>query len=509
MSPTADICPFRRPPRGLVIPISRHHWEVRRREFLSGAIAAVAIGCTDPEAVPAATTTPASPQPSDATAVPPSTILAPAATVATVDAQDIAEDPFVFGVASGDPDSRSVVLWTALEPGVGDVQLACDIADDPAFDRIIDSVVLTAGESDNRTARHLAEGLSPATTYWYRFRVGSYTSPTGRTHTLPDGSAARFGVALSSCQDRSQAQRWDNHLTLAADPDVDLVVWLGDFIYEQTAANVDEYRDLYAQARRDERLQASSAAHPWMFTWDDHEVANDYDASVDPDRRLDAYRAWWEFTPTRLPRPSNRGLQVYRFVDVGDLLRIVMLDCRQYQTDSTVLGPEQLAWLDNAVDHDAAHTLVASPVVVSSLNVGDLTPPYAFEAHPADQEAVIASLESASNPLVVSGDLHAQMELELAPGITELMAPPLSSSFPPAWATFCPSCHWCHQQWRGPRPLTAICESTTQRPGSPIGSSTPDLDILANPQQIVAGILEGELPHTPGLNGKRSDGIDV
>lgn len=363
-----------------------------------------------------------------------------AATLAEVDDQGIGTDPFVFGVASGDPDAQSVVLWTALDPSAvsGDVGLACDIAEDPAFDQVANSLVVTAAQAESYTARYLATALEPGTTYWYRFRVGEHTSAIGRTRTLPKGSTDRFGVALSSCQDRAQAQRWDNHLILAEDSDVDLVVWLGDFIYERTASSLDEYRDLYAEARRDQRLQASSAAHPWMSTWDDHEVVNDYDASVDPDRRADAYRAWWEFTPTRLPRPSRDGLQVYRFVDVGDLLRIVVLDCRQYQTEATVLGQDQLAWFTNAVDHDAAHTLVASPVVVSSLNVGSLTPPYAFEAHPADQEAMIAGLLSAPRPVVVSGDLHAQLELELAPGIPELMAPPLSSSFPPDWAAVLP-----------------------------------------------------------------------
>ncbi|MFW2381266.1 MAG: alkaline phosphatase D family protein [Acidimicrobiales bacterium] len=414
---------------------------MRRRDFLSGAVAAIAVGCTDPEAAPAPSTPTSSTQPSSSRSVPASaTTQSPATTLAEANDPGIANDPFVLGVASGDPDSQSVVLWTALDPTAvfGDVGIACDVAEDRAFDQVVDSLVVTAAEADGYTARYIAERLEPGRTYWYRFRVGEYTSAVGRTRTLPNGPADRFGVALSSCQDRAQAQRWDNHLTLAADPDVDLVVWLGDFIYERNASSLDEYRNLYTDARRDHRLQASSAAHPWMSTWDDHEVVNDYDASVDPERRAGAYRAWWEFTPTRLPRPSRDGLQVYRFVDVGDLVRIVMLDCRQYQTDSTVLGLDQMAWFANTVDHDVAHTLVASPVVVSSLNVGALTPPYAFEAHPADQEAVIASLQSAPRPVVVSGDLHAQMELELAPGIPELMAPPLSSSFPPDWADVLP-----------------------------------------------------------------------
>ncbi len=403
---------------------------MRRRHFLSGAVAAIAVGCTEPEPASGPTT-----QIRSTTLPPP-----PLPTLVEVDDQGIADDPFEFGVASGDPDTTSVVLWTALGSTAiaGDVQLACDVASDPAFDALVTSVLVSAAETDGRTARIVADGLDPATTYWYRFRVGPHVSATGRTHTLPGAGAERFGIALSSCQNRAELLRWDNHITLADDPAVDLVVWLGDFIYERDASSLEEYRALYREARGDARLQASSAAHPWLVTWDDHEVVNDYDGTVDPARRLDAYRSWWEFTPTRLPRPSSDGLRVYRFVDVGDLVRIVMLDCRQYAGSETVLGSEQLEWLAGVCNHSAARTLLASPVIVSSLNVGELTPPYAFEAHPADQAAVIAALNAAPDPTVVSGDLHAQMELELAPGITELMAPPLSSSFPPDWADLLP-----------------------------------------------------------------------
>jgi alkaline phosphatase D len=300
------------------------------------------------------------------------------------------------------------------------------------------STSLLARASDNYTTRLVAGGLEPDTHYWYRFRLGEHTSPTGRTRTFPTESTARFRVAVSSCQDRDDPELWDNHLRLAEEPDLGLVIWLGDFIYEQGDTTVEQYRERYAQARRDRRLQASSAAHPWACTWDDNEVANDYDASVDRSRRAAAYQAWWEFIPTRLPRPGADGLQVYRFFDVGTLLRVVLLDCRQYLTEATVLGAEQLDWLADVVDHSARQTLVASPVVMSSLGAGDLTPPYSFEAYPQEQASIIDSLKRAPSPVVVSGDLHAQMELELAPGIPELMAPPLSSAFPPEWAELLP-----------------------------------------------------------------------
>ncbi len=90
---------------------------------------------------------------------------------------------------------------------------------------------------------------------------------------------------MSSCQSRDDLSLWDAHLRLASDEAVDLVIWLGDFIYDRNAANLQEFRASYAEARGDPRLQASAAAHPWLITWDDHEVVDNYDASVDPGLR--------------------------------------------------------------------------------------------------------------------------------------------------------------------------------------------------------------------------------
>jgi alkaline phosphatase D len=414
---------------------------MRRREFLTGAAAALATGCSADTATSTISTNPPTSTLAGRTSVAVSTTAVTTAPLTSPDSGlDLGSLPFPYGVASGDPDDSSVVLWTGLAPPFGspDLKLVCDVATDGEFEQLVVSTSLSAIASDHHTTKLVADGLRPNTTYWYRFRLGQHTSPTGRTRTLPTASTKRFRVAVSSCQERNNSALWDNHLSLAEEPDLGLVIWLGDFIYEQGDTTVDQYRNRYAEARGDQRLQASSSAHPWVCTWDDNEVANDYDASVDAQRRADAYQAWWEFMPTRRPRPSSNGLQVYRFFDVGTLLRIVLLDCRQYQTATTVLGAEQLEWLSDVVDHPAEHTLVGSPVVMSSLGAGGLTPSYSFEAHPDEQSMVIDSLTQAPQPVVVSGDLHAQMELELAPGIPELMAPPLSSAFPPEWANLLP-----------------------------------------------------------------------
>lgn len=411
---------------------------MHRRPFLASMAAFLAVGCDaaeraveepGPDANPGSTTRPDTP----------STTRGVVAAVAGP-APPLTANPYPLGVASGDPDSASVVLWTkagAVDPAV-DVPMAWDVATDPGFTSLTASGTATGRAVDGQTVRVVVDGLDPGRRFWYRFRIGEAVSMSGRTQTLPAGGEAPFGLAFGSCQARDTPDLWDHHLRLAADADVDLVVWLGDFIYDRGATTLDEYRRRYAEYRGDPRLQASSAAHPWVCTWDDHEVANDYDASVDPERRLAGYTAWWEHQPTRLPPPTRAGLAVHRAIDIGDLTRILVLDCRQYNTAATVLGDAQWSWLAESVDHGARHTILASPVVVSPLGVGELSPPYAFEAHPGDAERLARLLAAAPDPLIVSGDLHLALELDFTDTITEWMAPPLSSAVPAEYAELVP-----------------------------------------------------------------------
>ncbi len=350
---------------------------------------------------------------------------------------------FAYGVASGDPDTTSVIVWTAVAVGQPiDIPMAWDIALDANFDQVVGSGTASAATDDAHTVRVLADNLAPGAVYWYRFRTGSFVSRIGRTRTMPAQDPDRFTLAVSSCQSRDNLALWDNHVRLATDTEVDLVVWLGDFIYEEGARELEGYRDRYREARGDDRLQASSAAHPWVVTWDDHEVVNDYDAEVDPLRRAAGYRAWWEFTPTRLARPLPAGqsdeYRIYRSIEVASLARVLLLDCRQYQTESTVLGAAQLEWLGGQLDHESRQTIIASPVVMSSIGVGETVPDYAFEVRPDEQNQLRSMLAGAPGATVISGDLHASMQLNFAPGITEWMAPPLSSSFPPNLADALP-----------------------------------------------------------------------
>jgi alkaline phosphatase D len=383
----------------------------------------------------------------------------------------VADGIFALGVASGDPDSTSVALWTRL---VGELPDALDLVWEMAYDDSFAQLAATGSTPISigfaHSAHVVAEALPPGSEFFYRFKVGSQISPVGRTRTMAAvGSApSSLRLAVSSCQ-LMETGNWAAHDDIAR-ADVDLVIWLGDFIYGgggssqlegrahqgPTPVSLGAYRDRYAQYRRDPALQASSAAHPWVATWDDNEVENDYGSGVDPDRRQAAYQAWWEHMPTRLSAPGSSGFDVYRSIDAGTLCRIDLLDVRQYADGSTLLGDAQRQWLTQALDHDATWTIVGSPVLLSGLLVpiDSLLPegqttllPYSWDGYPEERAWLAGELAKRPNRICVSGDLHVAAVLEvtadpadrtLTAVATELMAPPISSTFPDQYAAALP-----------------------------------------------------------------------
>ncbi len=381
----------------------------------------------------------------------------------------LSTDPFALGVASGDPDADGVVLWVGL---IGDglpdvVPLLVEVSDTNDFSALVWNQIVEASALDHHTVRVLAEGLGPDRPLHYRFRVDGFTSPVGRTKTL--GMSGRDAqIAVSSCQ-LLETGYFSAHRDIA-DSEVDLVVWLGDFIYEGggasrfdgrahdggEAVDLAGYRRRYVQYLSEPDLQACRARHPWAATWDDHEVVNDYGAGVDPGRRLAAYRAWWEHIPTRLPAPTDRGLAVYRSVDLGAAGRVLLLDPRQYATGPTadkptLLGEDQWAWLRGELSNKrGGWVMVASPTLVSglttSLSGAEPLLDYTFGAYPAER-AELLELMAAHDAAVVSGDLHAGITLDAKPELfgpeatsaaPEFMAPAISSQFPERYAEAAP-----------------------------------------------------------------------
>jgi alkaline phosphatase D len=406
------------------------------------------------------------------------------------------EYPFTLGVASGDPTPDGVVLWTRLAPdplnGGGmpgwPVLVRWQVALDDRMQQVVRQGVAIARPALAHSVHVEVEGLEPDRWYYYRFTAGAHASTVGRTRTMPRAGREpdTFRFAFVSCQD------WQNGYYSAfrnlAREDVDLVVHLGDYIYEygaeptavrphlggETMTLVD-YRNRYAQYRTDAHLRAAHAAFPWLVVPDDHEVENNYAGRVSEDnvdraafleRRANAYRAYYEHMPLRREAsPEESDARFYRALSVGQLIAFSALDTRQYRSDQpcgdglqfpcagqydlaqTMMGPAQERWLQHRLHNSNARWNVIAQQTMFA--------PFDFLAGPAqlfnmDQwDGYIAArarltafmqLLSVSNPIVLTGDIHSSWVHDIkanyadaaSPVVgTEFVGTSITSSFPP------------------------------------------------------------------------------
>lgn len=428
---------------------------VDRRTAIGVFLAWFAAACTTAEETATSTS---GPSPS-ATTTPAPTTAEPALvpTVTTTQTLDpltpppveLPPDVFGLGIASGEPDDESVVLWTRLVGALPEsFEIVWEIADTAEFTALAATSMAVVTSEAGHSVRAVASGLAADREYWFRFRAGDQISAIGRTQTMPKTADLRpITLGVSSCQAR-EGGAWAAHGDLAV-ADVDVVIWLGDYIYGEHRT-LDEYRAAYAAYRSDPLLQASHAAHPWIVFADDHEVANDYDVSVDPARRAAAYRAWWENQPTRLPPPDDEGhLGFQRSFTLGGSVHLVGLDVRQFAGGSAFLGDDQWRDLESGSGVEAGNTVVASPVLMSGIRDLDGEPllRYTIDSRPNERARLAAWLSTMPSPIIVSGDLHTSLVADFsadpldptsAAVATEIMAPAISSAFPERFAPLAP-----------------------------------------------------------------------
>lgn len=313
-------------------------------------------------------------------------------------------NPFTLGVASGDPDSTSVVIWTKLapqplEPSGGmepeAVIVGWEFAEDESMSRIVASGKAIATPQLGHTVHVEVPGLKPDRWYWYRFHAGDAVSPIGRTRTVPevDATPEKLKFAFASCQ-HYETGYYTAYDQMAKD-DLDLVFHLGDYIYEYPGAEgrvrkhsgptanrlatLADYRLRYMQYRNDPLLSKMHAKCPWFVTWDDHEFQNNYANDIQEEQkagpmmspheflvqRAAAYQTYYEMMPLRRRSlPQGPDMQLYRTTAFGRLAEFFILDTRQYRTDqpngdggkplneealkhtNSLLGRTQRRWLD-------------------------------------------------------------------------------------------------------------------------------------------------------------------
>jgi alkaline phosphatase D len=403
-----------------------------------------------------------------------------------------ASDPFTLGVASGVPRPDGVVLWTRLAPeplnegGMPDepVQVGWEIAEDDGLKRIVQRGT-TIAEPRHAHSVHLdVTGLQPARWYWYRFTAGAAQSPVGRTRTAPapDAALQPLRFAFASCQQYEQGY-YAAYRHMAAEP-LDLVVHLGDYIYEMSwgsrhvrkhetgiPTELAEFRNRYALYKGDPDLQLAHAAFPWLVTWDDHEVANDYTSDHSPvmaDRpfflrqRAAAYRAWWEHMPVSpalapAALPGGPEMRIYGRHRFGATAEFLVLDGRQYRSAHacgrghgsgnlvgdcaerredarTMLGATQERWFDQAIgDARGRWTVVAQPTLMAELDrKAGPEPGYwmdGWDGYPAARRRLLDSiaLRRPSNPVVIGGDVHSFWVADLRQDFARPESPVIAS----------------------------------------------------------------------------------
>ena len=381
------------------------------------------------------------------------------------------KSPFTLGVASGYPTPDGMVLWTRLapsplEPGGGMppevIPVDWAIATDEHMHTVVQHGTDYATPEWSHSIHVEPSGLDPGRDYWYRFESGGDRSPIGRTRTAPTYGAPldRLKLGLVCCQHYEQGY-YTAYRHMLAD-NLDLVVHVGDYIYEgnsvkkvrhhnmPVAFTLDDYRARHALYRTDKDLANAHAATPWLLIWDDHDVANDYanDVSEEDDdpqlflaRRAAAYQAYYEHMP--LPRwavPSGPAMRLYATRAFGDLASIVLLDQRQYRApeacpplgragghrvdeskcpelddpNRTMLGGRQEAWVQGQLASSQTRwNLLAQGTLMGHNNEAPL-PEHrywtdAWNGYPAARERLMKFLSEKhiSNPVVLSGDIHA------------------------------------------------------------------------------------------------------
>ena len=379
-------------------------------------------------------------------------------------------NPFPHGVASGDPDADGVVLWTRvseqalLEAGVHErvVPVRWELASDDGFGRIVASGAHDARPELGHSVHVEVGGLAPGRPYWYRFITAGEASPAGRTSTLPaPGTAAdRLRFAFASCQNYEQG--FYTAYRHMAGEDLDLVLHLGDYIYERRFGDsrvreheagevhtLDEYRARYALYRSDPDLQAAHAACPWVVTTDDHEVDNNWAGDTpeddqDPEqfllRKAAAFQAFYEFMPLRsTSMPRGPAIPLSRRLRFGDLADFHILDGRQYRSDQacgdgrrtmcaealgperTMLGAAQESWLfDGLAASRSRWNVLANQVMIARLEGASPNGEAAvsmdrWDGYPAAQTRLMSFLDRARppNPVVVTGDIHSNWAADL------------------------------------------------------------------------------------------------
>lgn len=367
------------------------------------------------------------------------------------------DKPFYHGVASGDPLTDRVLIWTRVTPddSTASVEVVWEVSTESSFKDLVTKGEVSTSRERDFTVKVDVSNLQPGSTYYYRFKALGVQSPVGRTKTLPEGTPDSLRFAVVSCSNWQHG--YFNAYDRIAEKDVDVVLHLGDYIYEYgTSAarkNVDrrhlpeheilslsDYRTRYSQYHMDAGLRKMRQNHALITIWDDHEVANntytegaqnhqpeegDFQA-----RKAAARQAYYEWIPIR------EGGKHYRSFSFGNLADLMMLDERlegktrpaegvtdpAYPAEErSMLGEEQLAWLQSKLaSGNATWKVLGNQVLFSDLDRSAVTPKSprnmdSWDGYPAEKQRVADFIreKSVKNIVILTGDTHSSWAFEV------------------------------------------------------------------------------------------------
>ncbi|NND08724.1 MAG: alkaline phosphatase [Saprospiraceae bacterium] len=399
----------------------------------------------------------------------------------------VSDYPFQLGIASGDPASDGFVLWTRLAPkplepkgGMPTLNVAVQwmVADDEKMTQVVAKGEVVATPELAHSVHVEVRGLESDRWYFYQFKAANEVSLVGRTRTAPKQDLMKdsFRFAFASCQHYEYG--YYTAYEHMAQESLDLVIHLGDYIYEYKGAedrvrkhigqeldSVDDYRIRLSQYKLDPALIAVHAAFPWIVTWDDHEFDNNYanavseEADVDPvdflKRRANAYQAYYEHMPLRKRAiPKGPDMRLYRNVSFGRLVEFDVLDTRQYRTDqpcgdrsgvlcadafdskATIMGKKQEKWLRRQLKKsDARWNVLAQQVMVAAIDrdpeSGEKFSVDQWPGYDVSRKRMMELLAQpyVSNPIVLTGDIHANYVNDLKVNCTKAAEKTVATEF--------------------------------------------------------------------------------
>ena len=344
---------------------------------------------------------------------------------------------FLDGVASGDPTAHAMTFWSRLASQRPRSGARLIVARDKGMRKVVATRVVPTGSAINGTLKARIGRLQPHTEYFYLWESGNHVSEIGRTRTLPDPlSTQPLNIGFSSCQ--SYAQGFYSPHVHAMGEDLDLYVFLGDYIYAEgraqrpgepradtrNANDLRSYRAKYKLYRSDPGLRGLHQAHPTVHIWDDHEVENDYTdnrPAPSPLQRTAGYRVALEWLPRWID--ARDRFKIYKSIKIGRTAELFLLDERQYRTVDAnnkplrLLGDQQLTWLINALKSSTATwKIVANQVLIAPIDYGNGPLVDTWGGYEATRAVLLGELERAgvNNVVFITGDAHVFMVNRLA-----------------------------------------------------------------------------------------------